>query len=171
MNEHSRSPHRPSFPIHHFQIDPLEVLLLSWLIMAECISTIDRLWPPSASLSSLDLGLEVHSKLARSLPPIAPPSSLDLALQVQLQTRSIIAPKEISKSTWSRCGGMVELTSHPKGVREKQRFWLEEGMKRGWEDRKGYPALSNHTNCMDLWMLGKREGDQVLGETACVYFV
>jgi len=26
---------------------------------------------------------------------------------------------------------------------------------RGWEDMKGYLPMMNHTNCMDLWMVGK----------------
>jgi len=68
--------------------------------VSRCISELTQSRPPSASLSSLDLGLLVHHlvhsvsastyiyKLARSLPPSASLGSLDLSLQVHLHTRS-----------------------------------------------------------------------------------
>jgi hypothetical protein len=62
---------------------------------------------------------------------------------VYLQPRTIKASECISKFTRSRCGETLELegrqpiintpphlTWHPKGIREKERFWLEECRKR-----------------------------------------
>jgi hypothetical protein len=73
------------------------------------MSKLARLWPPSTSLSSLHLGLQVHvqtrsipasqciSNLDRSLPPSASLSSLDLGLQVSLHPSSITASNYIVK--------------------------------------------------------------------------
>jgi hypothetical protein len=84
---------------------------------SKCISELARSRPHSASLSSLNLGLQLHlqtrsitaskciSKLARSRrsrPPSASLSSLNLGLQVHLQTRSIMASKCISEFPPSR---------------------------------------------------------------------
>ena len=42
---------------------------------------------------------------------------------------------------------------------------------RAWEEMTGYPAVKNHTNCVDLRNLGKSQWDQELGKiefiTAC----
>jgi hypothetical protein len=79
---------------------------------SKCISQHAQLRLPSASLSSVDLGLQVRlptrsipaskciSKLARSRSPSASLSSLDLSLQVHLNTRSITACKYILKEEW-----------------------------------------------------------------------
>jgi len=57
-----------------------------------CISRLARLHPPSASLNSLNYGLEVHiSKPDWSRPPSAFPNSLDHNLGVHLQVHSIMA--------------------------------------------------------------------------------
>jgi len=50
---------------------------------------------------------------------------------------------------------MAEVSWHLKGICDKGRFWLEEHRNRAWEDMKGYLVVRNHTNCMDLWMLGR----------------
>jgi len=75
------------------------------------ISKLAQSRPPSASLSSLYLGFQLHlqprsiaastciSKLALSQPPSASLSSLDFGLQVDLQTRSITASEFISEFT------------------------------------------------------------------------
>jgi len=67
-----------SLPIYHLQIDLLQPLLQSHSIIAcKCSSKLARSQPQSASLSSLNDGVQVH-----------------------LKTRSIIACKCISKLTW-----------------------------------------------------------------------
>jgi len=74
---------------------------------SKCISKLARSWPPSASLSSLNLGLQLHlqtrsitaskgiSEFTQSRSPIASPNSLDHGLKVHLSTRSIKASKYI----------------------------------------------------------------------------
>jgi hypothetical protein len=42
-----------------------------------------------------------------------------------------MASKYMSMFTQSRCGEMAELTWHPKGIGEKEWFWLKEDRKRG----------------------------------------
>jgi hypothetical protein len=76
---------------------------------SKCKSKLTRSQPPSVSLSSLHLGLQVHlqtnsitasqciSKLDRSRPPSASLSLFDLGLQVHLQTGSIMPSKYIVK--------------------------------------------------------------------------
>jgi len=79
------------------QIDRFQVLLQSRSIIAcKCMSKLARSRPPSASLSSLNLGLQLHlqprsitaskciSNLARSRPQSASPNSLDHWLLVHL---------------------------------------------------------------------------------------
>jgi len=68
----------------------------------ECISKVTGLWHPSASVSSLDLGLRVH-----------------------LQSCSIMAWKYITKSTPSQRGEQAELSQHSKEIWETELFWLE----------------------------------------------
>jgi len=75
--------------------------------VSNCISSLARSRPQSASPNSLDYGLPVHlqtrsitaskciSEFTRSRPPSASPNSLDLGLQVHLSTRSITASKYI----------------------------------------------------------------------------
>jgi len=98
------------------QIDQLQVLLLSRSIIAcyKCISEFAWSCAWSASLSSLDRGLEVHgqtpsitasqciSKQAQSPPPSASPTSIDHGLQVHLWVHYITAPQCISKLKKSR---------------------------------------------------------------------
>jgi len=77
---------------------------------SKCISKLARSQPPSASLNSLDYGLQVRtimasmciSKLVRSRSRSASLNSLDHGLQVYLQIRSITASKCISKLARSR---------------------------------------------------------------------
>jgi len=73
------------------------------------MSKLARSRPPSASVSSLNLGLQVHlqtrsitapqciSEFTPSRPPSASPNSIDHGLPVHLQTRSITASKYIVK--------------------------------------------------------------------------
>jgi len=122
---------------------------------SKCISKLAQSRPPVASPNTFNRGLHVHlqtrsitalnciSKLARSWPPSAAPKSLNYSLPVYLQTRLITASECISKFSRSRCGETLELEGrqriintlphlawHPKGIRQKQRFWLEERRKR-----------------------------------------
>jgi len=97
----------------------LEVLLQSHSMMAsKCMSNLARSWPWSASLNSVDHGLQTDSiaasnlaqlwppkcisKLAQSWPPSASLSSLDCSPQVYLQTCSITAFKCISEFAQSQ---------------------------------------------------------------------
>ena len=126
-------------PIDRLSIDYLQVLIYSPSIIAccKCISKLDRSQlgvhlcvhsisaskcmsklarsrPPSASLSSLNLGLQLHlptcsitasqciSEFTQCWSPIASPTLLDHGLKVRLQTRWIMASECISEFTWSR---------------------------------------------------------------------
>jgi len=97
------------------QIDRFQVLLQSHSIIAcKCISQLAQSWPPSPSLSSLNLGIQLHiqtrlittskciSKLAQSRPQSASRNSLDYGLPVHPQTRSVTASKSISDFTQSQ---------------------------------------------------------------------
>jgi len=118
---------------------------------SECISNLAQFQPPSVSRNSHDYGLQVHllihsitaSKCISKLARLRPPSSNDHSLQVYVETRSTMASECISKFTRSRCGEALELQGrqpimktpphlawHPKGIRENERFWLEDHRKR-----------------------------------------
>jgi len=101
-------------------------------------SNLDRSWPPSGSPNSLDHGLQtlllLHlisaSKCISNLARSHPPCLHDYSLLVHLQTCSLTASKYISKLTRSRCDETAELPRHPKGIRQNEQFWFEEGGKR-----------------------------------------
>jgi len=89
-------------------------------------SNLAQWWPQSASLSSLDLCLQVHVQTHsitasqwiyipdRSQPPSASLSLLDLGPQLHLQTRSITASKFISEFTQSLSPiASTNLHTHP----------------------------------------------------------
>jgi hypothetical protein len=81
---------------------------------SKCISKLARSRPPSASLISLDLGLQVHvqtssitasrciSEFTQSRSPISSPNSLDHGLEVHLLTRLFTPFQCISEFTRSR---------------------------------------------------------------------
>ena len=107
-NESSLSSCQASLPNYRLQIDRLQVLLQSCLIMAyNCIAKLTRSMHSSASPSSLDYGLQAHmitaskciSKLATSWRPSASAKSLKHSPQVYLQTGSITACNFLSKPT------------------------------------------------------------------------
>jgi len=123
--------------------------------------------------------------------PSAFPNWLDHSVQVHLHTSSIMASKSISKFTWSQCGEAVELdgskplinalpclSQHPIGNHRKDQFWLKDHMNiiRGYD---GVPShmephlvfgsmeaqeqcVTNHTRCIDQWILGNIASDQEL---------
>jgi hypothetical protein len=66
-------------------------LQIRCITASKCISKLARVRPPSASLSSFNLGFQVH-----------PFVQLDIGLQVHLQTYLTTASKYISKFTRSR---------------------------------------------------------------------
>jgi len=80
---------------------------LTWSSVSNCISKHARSRPPSASLSSLDVGLQAHlqtrsitasnciSEFTQSPSPSSSPHLLDPSLQVHLHTHSITASKYI----------------------------------------------------------------------------
>jgi hypothetical protein len=92
--------------------------------------------PPRAYTHTTDYRVQLHlwvhststmkyiGNLAWSRSLIASPSSLDLCLPVYLQSHSIMACNYISKVTQSRNGEMAELSWHPKGMYEKERFCI-----------------------------------------------
>jgi len=79
---------------------------------SKCLSKRARSRPPSASLSSPNVGLQLHlqtrsitaskciSEFTRSRPPCASPNLLDHGLKVHLSTRSITASKYIVYERW-----------------------------------------------------------------------
>ena len=133
-----------SFSSHHASllIYRLQVLLQSWSIMAsKCISQHALLWPPSASLSSLDLSLQEHlqtrsitasrciSEFTWLWPPGASWIWLDHGIQVHLQTRWIMASMCISGIT----------RSQPPSA---SRSWLDRGLQVRLQTRLWSPNAS-----------------------------
>jgi len=148
----------PNLPAHGLKV---------WTIMlSQCISKFIWSRPRSTSLSSLDLGLEVH-----------------------LPTRSIKAYKYFCKFSWSWFGKTAELGSreptinspqylsqHWNAICETERMWLDEQRVKVWGyDRvpgceKPYKVCGSmncrqecvRTNrrCVDLSRLGKSVWDQ-----------
>jgi len=136
------------------------------------------------------------SRLAQSQPPSESANSLEYGLHV----RTITASESIPKSTRLLCGAMVELEGgqpiidtaphlewHPKVRLENERFCLVElrnrvrgyqripshdephilqGSMNAWQE-----CLRNHTNCIDLWKLGKSVWDQELGKKECGFCI
>ena len=92
---------------------------------SKCISKLARSWPPSASLSSLDLSLQVHiqtrsitaCKFAHSLPPT----------YVHLQTRSILASRCISEFTRSTSPSASQTRSIQYLFKERRRLYPDIG--------------------------------------------
>jgi len=142
------------------------------------------LWPPSAPTIWLDHCPHWISKVGRFRPLSVSPNSHDYGIQVHLQTHSIMASGCISKFARSRGGKMVQLDGrqaminilpqlvwHPKGILERQRFFLQERRKseRGYggiydhdEQHKlsgsmhaWQECMRDHRNWMELWKLGK----------------
>ena len=72
--------------------------------ISNCIIKFARWWRQSASLSSIDLGLQVHLLCPH-----------DLSLQVHLETRSITASLCIINHDWSQCRSS-SLSSHDLGL-------------------------------------------------------
>jgi len=79
----------------------------------------------------------------------------------------------------------LHLTSHPKRISNLEGFWLEERRKRE-RGSEGIPnqnephklcgsmnawqeCVRNHTNCLDLWNLGKDVWNQELGQKECAF--
>jgi hypothetical protein len=103
-------------PFNRLQINHLQVLLetRSTIACNECISNLARPQHLSVSLSSFNLGLQLHvqtrlitgskrsSQLAQSRPPCPSLSSLNLGLQLHLPPHSIMATKCISEFTRPR---------------------------------------------------------------------
>ena len=162
----------------------LQVFLWTCTIIAsKCISKLAPSWPPSASLDSLDYSLWVYlqahtimfSKLTQWAPPTASPNSLDHSFQEYLQCRSMTAFKLAELLPWSASlssldyGGVklwslkpdsqlwkLHCTSH--GIRRefiRKCCSSSNCIGRGWDDINGYPAITNHTNCVNLWTLCK----------------
>ena len=81
---------RTSLLIYRLQINHLQILLQSRLIMAsKCIANVTWSLPTSASPNSLDQDLQVHLWVTQSRPPSASPTWLNHGLPVHLLTRSI----------------------------------------------------------------------------------
>jgi len=144
---------------------------LIWSWPPSAFTKLVRPQPPSISLNSHHYVVRVCTitaskcidKLSRSQPPSVCPNSYDYSLQ----TPSITASEYISKFTHLSHGDMVDLqgrqpiihtaphlTRYLKGEFEGNSGSTSRRIGRGWEDMKGYPAMMNHTNCMDLWTLG-----------------
>jgi len=94
----SRSPiPSPNWLDHCLGVYP-SVHLIS---VCNCIPTLPRSRPQSASWNSLDHGLQGHLEFTHSWSPMASPNSHDHDLMVHLSVHSISASKCISKPAWS----------------------------------------------------------------------
>jgi len=165
-----------SFPNSHNH--GLGVHLNVHLITAsKCIAKLARLWHPS----SHDCGMSKHIiKVAGLCPRSASLSSLDHSHQVHLVTCIITASKRISKldPSWPASVSLIlddhSVVKRPRPYGIRREFLWNSGfclgsITRGWEDMHGYPAVRNHTNCVDLWKLGMRVWDQEMGKIDCVF--
>jgi len=98
------------------------------------ISVFPRSRPWCESLNSLDhslpIGTVISSKVARIWPRSASLSSVNLHLHVHLQTHSITASNYISKFTQSRCDETAELSQYRERIRNNEQLWREEYRKR-----------------------------------------
>jgi len=128
-------------------------------------SSFDRSCPPSTCPNSLHHNLQVQtiidSKCISNL--------LDYTLQVYLIVHSILPSKCISKLTRSQRDATADLEGRELIINTPLHLSRHQGefMAKScsglrslgweWEDMKGYSAVINHTNCMDLWMLSKSE--------------
>jgi len=120
---------------------------------SKCISKLAQLWPPSASWSSLALGHQVHL-----------PTCLVMTSKCILWVHLLLASKCISKlaQSWPPS---TSLSAHNHSVViQWSSCWIERKFVRnscsgsssigtGWENMKAYPAMRNHTKCVDLWKL------------------
>ena len=166
-NEYSLSSHHASLPNYRLEIDRLEVLVQSRLIMAsKCISKLARSKPSSVSPNSHDYGLQVcritATKSISKLAHVRPRRSHDH----RLHTHSTTASECITQFTRSHCGATVEIEGrlpiintpphlawHPKGILEKEWFWLEERRKRvrGYEGKPGHDEPHKLHRSMKAW--------------------
>jgi len=151
------------------------------IMTSKCISKLARSRPPKVSLNSLNPGcqvyLQTHSITAWKFARWWPPKSLDYGLELHLWVHSISASKSMSKLARWRPPS-TSLSSHNHNVMKQ---WSSHGIERefvrmsgygsrsvrkGWEDMKGYWAVRNEIECVDLWMLGKTARNQALGKIA-----
>ena len=119
----------------------------------ECPKTLD----PSHQVRT-SIALQVSSTLARLWPRSASLSSLTFGLQMHLQSCLLMA----SKFAQSCCGDTAELSWHWEGMHENEQFWLEEGRKwvGGHEVLSGHDELQKLPGSMTLqqaWV-GPRAG-------------
>jgi len=159
---------------------PPSAYLQTRLIRASrCICKLAWSRPPNVSPNSLDYGLQLHlhtcsiiiseciSKFTQSWSPSVSPNKLDNCHTVRLYNYLITTWECMSELTWSRCCEMVELEGRQPSTKlcsTSRGIWREivwksgsgsNSVESGLEDMNRYPAKINHTNCIDLWMLGK----------------
>jgi len=172
-NELSLSCRHTSFPINCLQIDCLQIDRLR----------IDHLQIDRLQINFLQNGcLQIFLLHIDRL--LVDRFQID-HLQVLLQSRSIMASKCISQLAWSFCGEMAELWLHPKGIHEKEQFWLYEQRNRA-ERYDRVPAhveqhnfhgslkdrhlwVRNHTDWVDRWTMGKSASDQGLEKIDSIF--
>ena len=106
----------------------------------KCISRLARSLSRSASLCSLDHGLQVYlqirsitvskclSNVARSRPPSVSLSSLNVSFQVHIQTGSTAAPKCISEFTRSPSPSASQTRSIKYIFKERRRLYGDRGV-------------------------------------------
>jgi len=153
-------------------------------IALQVSSTLARLWPRSASLSSLTFGLQMHLQscllMASKFAQPWPPNSLSYGLELHHWVHSILACKCISKLTQSQ-PTTKSLSSHNHAVVTRQSShgigrecmkMNSSGSRRvgsGSEDMKCYLAMMNSKNCLVLWHFSKCGWDQELGKIDCIF--
>jgi len=169
---------------------PLSALQTHSITASMCISNLARLQPPwshdHGHQGHLQTRSETTSKCISKLARLRLPSLHDHGLQVHLQTRSITSSKRMFEpaQTWP-CSASLSSFDHGVVKRWRQPIinaplhiaWYPKGefacksdsslrsVGWGWEDMKGYPAMMNHTNWVDLWKICK----SVWGSTQIVW--
>jgi len=133
---------------------------------SKCISQFALSQPPSVSPNSLSYGLQVWtiisskcmSKLAQPRPRTASLWTLDYGVVKRWRLKAGSPSSTLRRTSHGIPREFVKKTS--SGSRS---------VARGLDDVKGFPAIMNHTNCVDQWKLAKSVWDQKLGKIACVF--
>ena len=130
------------------------------IMVSEFMSEITLSRPQSAWTHSLHYRLQVHTYMApkcisnyvQSRLRTASPSSLDHDLLNLLLTKAV-------SLSWTFRHTSQGLSRELLRKRSSGSMNVE----RGWEEIKEYPAIKNHSNCVDQWKLGHSLSDEELG--------
>ena len=115
---------------------------------------------------------ECIPKHTQSPPPSPPPNLLDHGLQVNLYVHT----NTVWWNGWARRQRALLSTPHHTSHRDWRAFMRKyssgsRSIGSGLEDIQEFPAVKNHTNCVDLWMLCKSGWDEQLRKIELVFHI